>query len=368
MANTEHDLDTRLIHAGEPAPRIEGAVAMPVFQSATYLNGAEGRYHDVRYIRLNNTPNHVALHAKLATLEDAEAALVTASGMAAITSSLLAVLSAGDHLLVQDCLYGGTHAFITQDLPRLGIRHTFIDARAPESWERAREPRTRAIYVESMTNPLLQVGDLPAVVAFARRHGLVSLIDNTFTTPVNYRAAGNGFDLSLHSATKYLNGHSDVVAGAVIGRRDHVEAAKHKLKTLGLRVRQQNQSALALARFLETHPAVKRVHHPGLESHPDHARAMALFGGFAGTFSFELAGDAARADRFMSALRLPCVAPSLGGVDSLVTRPALTSHAGLTPDERARAGIPDALVRLSVGIEATQDLREDLRQALESSG
>jgi cystathionine beta-lyase/cystathionine gamma-synthase len=384
MATTKDRFDTRLIHAGEPQPRIEGAVTLPIFQSATYLNGGQGSYHDVRYIRLNNTPNHLALHAKLAALEDAEAALVTSSGMAAISSSLLSVLSTGDHLLVQDCLYGGTHSLVTQDLPRLGIHATFIDARAPSSWEKALQPRTRAIYVESLTNPLLQVADLPAVVAFARAHRLVSIIDNTFATPLNYPAAGRGFDLSVHSATKYLNGHSDLVAGAVIGSRQRVDAVKHRLdhwggtldphacfllqrglKTLGLRVRHQNQSALALATFLAGHPAVRRVHHPGLPSHPDHARARELFGGCAGTFSFELTGDAARADRFIQAVRLPQVAPSLGGVDSLITRPALTSHVGLSPQERERAGIPDGLVRLSVGLEDTEDLIADLAQALD---
>ena len=285
MATSKDRFDTRLIHAGEPEPRIEGAVTLPIFQSATYLQGAAGRYNDVRYIRLNNTPNHLVLHAKLAALEEAEAALVAGSGMAAISSCLLSVLSAGDHMLVQNCLYGGTHSLVTQDLPRLGIRHSFIDAHDPSSWERALDPRTRVIYVESLTNPLLQVGDLPAVVAFARAHGLVSIIDNTFATPLNYPAAGRGFDLSVHSATKYLNGHSDLVAGAVMGTRARVEAAKHRLdhwggtldphacfllhrglKTMGLRVRHQNQSALTLARFLAAHPAVRRVHHPGLES------------------------------------------------------------------------------------------------------
>jgi cystathionine beta-lyase/cystathionine gamma-synthase len=385
MAERDPRLDTQLIHAGEPRPRIAGAVAMPIFQSSTFeLAPSGGGYHDVRYIRLNNTPNHVALHEKLAAIERAEAALVTASGMAAISSALLAVLGSGDHLLVQECLYGGTHSLVVQDLPRLGIRHTFIDAADPAGWERALEPTTRAIYVESMTNPLLQVADHTRVVEFARAHRLVSLIDNTFATPVNFRAVERGFDLSLHSCTKYLNGHSDIVAGAVLGRAALVQATKHKLdhlggsldphacfllhrglKTMAVRVRHQNASALAIARFLEQHPAVRRVHHPGLESHPHHKRAQELFAGFGGTFSFELHGDVARADRFIAALELPVNAPSLGGVDSLVTRPALTSHAGLSAAERQRAGIADTLVRLSVGLEATEDLVADLARALQ---
>lgn len=383
MAIRSHRVDTKLIHAGEPVPRIAGAVAMPVFQSATFVYGGESSYHDVRYIRLSNTPNHLALHQKLAALEDGEAALVTGSGMAAISASLLSVLSAGDHLLVQDCLYGGTHELIGKDLARLGISSTVIDVDEAGGWERHLRPTTRAIYVEAITNPLLQVGDLEAVVEFARAHRLVSMIDNTFATPINFSAVARGFDLSIHSCTKYLNGHSDMVAGAVIGRAPQVEAVKHKLdhfggtldphacfllhrglKTLAVRVRHQNQSALQIARFLAGHPRVKKVHYPGLESHPRHARARELFGGFSGMVSFELDGDVAAADRFIARNTLAQCAPSLGGVDSLITRPATTSHAGLEPAERRRLGITDTLIRFSVGLEATEDLIEDLGAAL----
>lgn len=383
MANRSHRVDTKLIHAGEPVPRIAGAVAMPVFQSATFVYGGESSYHDVRYSRLNNTPNHLALHQKLASLEDGEAALVAGSGMAAISASLLSVLSAGDHLLVQDCLYGGTHELIGKDLARLGISSTVIDVDEAGGWERHLRPTTKAIYVESITNPLLQVGDLEAVVEFARAHRLVSMIDNTFATPINFSALARGFDLSIHSCTKYLNGHSDMVAGAVIGRARQVEAVKHKLdhlggtldphacfllhrglKTLAVRVRHQNQSALQIARFLAGHPRVKKVHYPGLESHPRHARARELFGGFGGMVSFELEGDVAAADRFIARNTLAQCAPSLGGVDSLVTRPATTSHVALEPAERRRLGITDTLIRFSVGLEATEDLIEDLGAAL----
>jgi cystathionine beta-lyase/cystathionine gamma-synthase len=250
-------------------------------------------------------------------------------------------------------------------------------------WERHLRPTTRAIYVEAITNPLLQVGDLEAVVEFARAHRLVSMIDNTFATPINFSALARGFDLSIHSCTKYLNGHSDMVAGAVIGRGPLVEAVKHKLdhfggtldphacfllhrglKTLAVRVRHQNQSALQIARFLAGHPRVKKVHYPGLESHPRHARARELFGGFGGMVSFELDGDVAAADRFIARNTLAQCAPSLGGVDSLITRPATTSHAGLEPAERRRLGITDTLIRFSVGLEATEDLIEDLGGAL----
>lgn len=379
--------DTKLIHAGEPEPRVFGAVAMPIFQSATFeVDAAEaghGYHHGARYIRLNNTPNHVALHRKLAALENAEAALVTASGMAAITASLLTVLASGDRLLAQRRLYGGTHGFLSQECALFEIGVDWIDAREPGSWERMLTPTTRAIYVEAMTNPLLEVCDLHAVVEFARAHGLVSMIDNTFATPVNFRPAEIGFDLSLHSCTKYMNGHDDIAAGAVIGPAHWIERIRQRLnhlggaldphaafllhrgmKTLGLRVRHQNESGLRIARFLAKHPGVSRVHYPGLESHPDHARAGKLFTGYGGTLSFDLAGGAAAAERFMAAAQLAIVAPSLGGVDTLVMRPAAFSHAGLSPEERASQGIDEGLVRLSVGLESVEDLLEDLDQAL----
>jgi len=380
---TSRRLDTQLIHAGEPEPRIEGAVVMPIFQSSTYEYTGASSYHDLKYIRLNNTPNHRVLHTKLAVLEGAEAALVTASGMAAVSTTLLALLSAGDHLLAQDCLYGGTHDFITRDFPSFGIAVDFVDADDPGSWRQKLRADTRAIYVETMSNPLLQVGDLDAAVRFAADHGLVSIVDNTFASPVNFRPPEHGFDLSIHSCTKYMNGHDDIVAGAVIGRADLVKTITHKLahlggsldphaafllhrglKTLAVRVRHQNQSALAIARFLEQHPAVRCVNYPGLESHPRHERARRLFGGFGGMLSFELRGGVEAAQRLLDRVELPISAPSLGGVESLITLPATTSHSGLSAEDRRRLGIGDGLVRLSVGIEAAEDLIDDLDQAL----
>jgi cystathionine beta-lyase/cystathionine gamma-synthase len=377
-------LDTKLIHAGEPQPRILGAVNMPIFQSANFEYENEADYHALKYIRLNNTPNHTALHDKLSALENAEAALVTASGMAAISTTLLTVLSAGDHLLIQDCLYGGTHDLITKDAGGFGIAYSFIDPEDPDSWKRQVRPNTKGIYVETMSNPLLQVPNLPAVVEFARSHRLVSMIDNTFASPVNFRPAELGFDLSLHSCTKYLNGHSDIVAGAIIGRRDLVQRIKHRLdhlgasldphaafllhrgmKTLALRVRFQNESALKIARFLEGHPEVDRVNYPGLESHGRHRAARELFDGFGGVMSFELKGSVEKAKQFMSRTTLPIRAPSLGGVETLLTRPVTTSHSGMSVEDRQRLGISDRLIRLSVGIEATEDLVQDFTTALE---
>ena len=383
MAKVYKHLETKLIHAGEPEPLINRAVSMPIFQSSTYEYTGETSYDDLRYIRLNNTPNHVALHQKLAALENAEAALVTASGMAVISTTLLTILSSGDHFLAQECLYGGTHDFITRDLVALGISFDFIGCDDPDSWKEQLRPNTKAIYVETMTNPLLQVADLKAVVEFARAHSLLSLIDNTFASPVNFRPPEWGFDLSLHSCTKYLNGHSDIVAGAVIGRADLIEKITHKLnhlggsldphacfllhrglKTLAVRVKYQNESALKIAQFLEKHPAVQNVNYPGLENHPRHQRARDLFDGFSGMLSFEPKGGVEAAERFIQHTTLPIVAPSLGGVETLITRPATTSHSGMSPKDRQTLGISDSLIRLSVGIEATEDIIEDFDQAL----
>jgi cystathionine beta-lyase/cystathionine gamma-synthase len=383
MPKTFRSLETKLIHAGEPEPRIGGAVAMPIFQSATFAYTGETSYHDLRYIRLNNTPNHIALGKKLAAIEGAEAAVVTASGMAAISTTLLTVLKAGDHLLAQRCLYGGTRDFVTADLPAMGVEVDFVDADDPRSWEPLVRPTTRAIYVETLTNPLVELGDLLGVVAFAKERRLTSIIDNTFASPVNFRPIERGFDLSLHSCSKYLNGHSDVVAGAVIGRASLIEAITHKLnhlggclnpdtcsllhrgmKTLALRVLAQSRSALALAEMLERHPAVSRVNYPGLASHPRHARAKEILDGFGGMLSFDLHGGAPAADRLLERLSIPIVAPSLGGVETLVIRPAVSSHAGIPVETRRRLGIADGLVRVSVGVEATADLLDDFKQAL----
>lgn len=375
-------VETKLVHAGEPRPRPEGAISMPVFQSSTYEYAGQDDYHALKYIRLNNTPNHAALHGKLAALEGAEAALVTSSGMAAISTTFLALLSAGDHILAHDGLYGGTYDLLTKDLPALGIRTTFVDASRPDTWAAHVTPKTRAFYVETITNPLLRVLALDDVVRFSRAHQLASIIDNTIATPILFRPIERGFDLAVHSATKYLNGHSDIVAGVVVGRGALVDAVKHKLdhfggaldphacfllhrglKTLALRVRYQSASALAIAQALEKHPAVNRVHYPGLASHPDHARARELLAGFGGMLGIELA-DAAAAEALMSRVTLAVYAPSLGGPETLVTRPATTSHAGMSAEARHRQGIADALVRVSVGLESTEDLVEDFTAAL----
>src|SRR5581483_4850866 len=292
------------------------------------------------------------------------------SGMAALTAILHTVLTAGDHVLAADCLYGGSHDFLSGHAESLGWTYTFVDPQAPETWAAAVRPNTRAFLVESIVNPLVRVPPLREVVAFARDHGLTSVVDNTFASPVNLRPLDLGFDLCWHSATKYLNGHSDLVAGCISGSAEWIERVRHTLnlyggtldphagfllarglKTLGLRVRAQNHNASTLAAYLDGHPSIAAVNYPGLPGHPDRAHAAGLLSGFGGMLSVRPAGGVEAAETLLKNLRIPYVAPSLGGVESLVTRPAVTSHGGMTPQARAAAGITDDLIRISCGIE-----------------
>ncbi|HEU5472345.1 MAG TPA: aminotransferase class I/II-fold pyridoxal phosphate-dependent enzyme [Actinophytocola sp.] len=376
-------IDTIAVHGGERRPGPEGSLVFPIYQGTVYTVEPGTGYHDMKYIRLNSTPSQAYLHEKLATLEGAEAALATASGMAAITTTLLTLLRPGDHALVSDCLYGGTHDFLTQKAAELGWSYTFVDPRRPETWAAARRPETRLFLVETITNPMIRVARLRDVVTFARQEGLTTVIDNTFASPVNFRPLSIGFDLVMHSATKYLNGHSDLVAGCVAGSAELVDRVRHTLnlyggsldphagfllarglKTLAVRVRAQNHNALTLARFLAEHPKVAEVHYPGLPTHPDHEHAARLLSGFGGMASFRLTGGVAAAEALFEALRIPYVAPSLGGVESLITRPAATSHAGMSAADRERIGITDDLIRLSIGIEDPADLTDDFDAAL----
>lgn len=379
----EGRMDTLAVHAGEPHPRIQGAVVPPIFPSTTYEYGGEASYGDVRYTRLSNTPNHAVVGAKIAALERTDAALVTASGMSAISSALLAMVGPGEHLLAQSDLYGGTHTFLAEHFPKLGRSVTFFPTQVAGGLETLARPETRAIYVESVSNPLLEIPDLPAIVELAKQRGIVSLIDNTFPSPVNFNPADLGFDLVLHSATKYLNGHTDVVAGVVAGSKARVEAIRglvnhlggtlgaqscyllnRGLKTLGVRVRAQGEGAMRLATALKEHSKVERVIYPGLPTHPQHSRAKEWFRGFGGMLSFVCRGDAASVDAALKKLKYAAVAPSLGGVETLVTRPATTSHSGMGTEARRRLGIKDTLVRVSVGLEDPVDLIRDFLGAL----
>ena len=375
--------DTRSVHAGEPIPRIEGAVALPIFQTATYTH--DDPEASPRYVRYNNSPNHEALHGKLAALAQTESALVTASGMAAISSALLSLLGAGDHLVAPRSLYGGTLDLFDDLLPQFDIGHTLVAEDTPEAWVAAVRSNTTVLYAESIANPLLEVPDLATMVDVADANDLVAVIDNTFASPVNLRPAELGFDVVLHSATKYLGGHSDLAAGVVAGPNDLLDGVRHttkllggmldphacfllhrSLKTLGVRVRQQNETAQAVAEALDHHDGVARVRYPGLPSPPDHDRVRALLNGFGGMVSFNLAPQS-QVDAFFDALSLPVRAPSLGGVETLITQPIHTSHKNVDPAVRDELRITERFVRLSVGLEGAEDLVDDITTALDAS-
>jgi cystathionine gamma-synthase/cystathionine gamma-lyase/cystathionine beta-lyase len=380
-------MDTVAVHGGERRPGPDGSLVFPIYQGTVYEVEPGTSYHDIKYIRLNSTPSQQYLHDKLAALEGAEAAVATSSGMAAVTTILLSLMRAGDHLLAGDCLYGGTHDFLTGRAADLGWSVSFVDAGRPETWAAARTERTKVFLVETITNPLMRVGRLDQVADFGRREGIVTVIDNTFASPVNFRPLDAGFDVVFHSATKYLGGHSDLVAGAVMGGAGMIERVRETLnlfggsldphagfllargiKTLALRVQAHNANALALARFLEDHPAVAAVNYPGLASHPDHAHADTLLSGFGGMLSLRLRGGEQAAQALVDAVTLAYAAPSLGGVETLITRPAATSHAGMSPEDRDRLGITADLVRISSGIEGIQDLIGDFDRALDKAG
>ncbi len=371
---------TRLVHGGEPEERVGGAIVPPIFQSATFEQVPGSGYHDGRYIRLSNTPGHDLIHDKMALICGTESALVASSGMAAITSTLLTLLGAGDTVVAQDKLYGGTESFLGGEVQRWGIAVDRIDACDPSSWGQPPEG-SRVLYCEAITNPTCRIGDLEALASWAREHGLVSVIDSTFATPALMRPVELGFDLEVHSATKALNGHGDVAAGLVAGRRELIERVKHCLdhlgghldanacfllhrgvRTLGLRVEKQCQNALEIARFLDGHRAVSAIHYPGLENHPDHHRCQQLLGGKGGgVLSFEVAAGTEEAERIATSMKLMATAPSLGGVETLIIRPASSSHAAVDPQVRLEMGVPDSLIRIACGIEDAEDLVEDLR-------
>ncbi len=382
-------LRTLAVHAGQSEG--DGVVA-PIHRSSTYLLGEPETFDDIRYIRLNNTPSQQAVERVIGALELGDA-LVTPSGTAAVHLSM-GLFEPGDHLLAPTRLYGGTRKLLDHLEKRSGIRTTYVDLAAPESWEAAREPNTRGFFFESIANPWMSVPDFDAIVAFCRAHDLTSIVDNTLATPVLIQPRALGVDVVVHSASKHLNGHSDVVAGAIIADAPRVLAMRrlaNKLgvcpdpqacyllqrgvKTLPLRVRAQCETAQAMAEMLAAHPRVARVNYPGLgasndtdsASHEYAARYMSA-GGTMLSFtpaSVDGQSDEEVAKRVVEALHYPVEAPSLGGVESLVTRPSTTSHAGLTAAYRQEIGIDDAMIRYSVGVEAAEDLLADLKSALD---
>jgi cystathionine beta-lyase/cystathionine gamma-synthase len=373
---------TSCVHAGGYQDQAVGAVATPIFHSSSY------RYSEDRvvcYPRYYNLPTQQAAAEKLAALEGGEDALVVGSGMAAIGGAFQALLKAGDHAVIQNNVYGGTYHFVTSRFERMGIDYTMVSGDRVEDFAAVVKPETRVIYFETPTNPLLAIVDIRAMVSLAKKSGALTIIDNTFASPINQNPLEYGIDVVTHSGTKYLGGHSDLCCGAMVGGRavmmDIASVAvdlgavlgafecsllERSLKTLGLRVKQQNRNGLELARFLADHPRVKQVHYPGLPSHPGHETAKEQMRGFGGMLSVELDGDPGMARRIVENLELFTHAVSLGGVESLVCFPCLTSHAKMPEKERRKLGISDTLLRISVGIEDSDDLIADFKQALES--
>ncbi len=372
---------TRAVHAGKRRELNFGGLNTPVFTSSAieYLNDSE-----VRYPRYFNTLNTLVVAEKLAALEETEAALVTSSGMSAISSVILGLLRPGDHIVLLEGLYGGTHAMVSAELRRLGMDCSFVGA-DPDAFRAALRPETRMVYIETPTNPLLTVLDLDAIAGLAASHGAWSVIDGTFATPVLQNPVRHGFDLVVHSGTKYLGGHSDLCCGAVAGSAELIEhlrghALMHggslnaqdcallerSLKTLDLRVRRQSANARALADLLDSDGRIARVYYPGLASHPGHAIAARQMDDFGGMLSFDLAPKLDPL-QFLRALRLIPCAVSLGGLETTVCQPVATSHEKMPPEERERLGIRPSLIRLSAGIEDIEDIAADLDQALSAA-
>lgn len=382
-------LSSKAVHAGT-GPRDARPVTTPIFQSSTFYADPEiysliqaGKAREpIFYTRYGN-PTRRAVEEKIAALEGAEDAVTFASGLSAATSVIMSHLKPGEGMITTLDIYGGTAGLFRNQLSRFGIEVIYTDMSRPDEVEKAIKPTTRLMFYESISNPLLKVLDIPAFADIAKRHNLLLVVDNTFATPINQRPLEFGADISLASASKYLNGHSDLIAGVVAGQRsilDPVWAAmrdlggsmeafsafllERGLKTLAVRVKAHNENALAVARFLENHPKVKRVFYPGLPSHPQHDMAKKMLSGFGGMVSFVIDGGDEATLRLMSSFNLIAEATSLGGVESLVSTPATTTHAGYSPDERLRMGVEPGFVRLSVGIEDTDDILEDLDQAL----
>ena len=376
---------TRAIH-GVPHPLAPGTpVSSPIVQSSTFAN-AIGSHDDVLYTRYGNNPNQVTIAQRLAMLEGAEAAIFLSSGMGATSLAHLAVLHPGDHLLASAWIYGGTRTLFDTEFRRMGIDVTYVDPSERRGWAGQIRKNTRAVFVETPTNPLARVLDLEPIAAVCRRHKLALLVDSSFASPFNYRALDHGADVVIHSATKYLNGHSDVIAGAVAGSATVVDEVtrlmrvwgqaidphcawlvERGMKTLAVRMERHNASGLTFARWASQQAGVTAVQYPGLEDHPDHAVATRTLTGYGGMVGLVLKGGAKGAERVLSRLTMVAHAPSFGGAESLVSEPRLTSHAKLSPAERAAQGIPDGFIRVSLGLEDVDDIIHDFDRALSGS-
>lgn len=369
---------TQSVHAGSEDNPTHKGVVTPIFPSSAY------DYEDLPatlYPRYFNTPNQIAVVKKIAALENAADGIILSSGMAAILTALFAMMKKGDHAIFQNDLYGGTYHAVVNELPRYGMEFTFVDGEDPISFEKAIRPETRVIYIETPSNPTLKITDIEAVAKIAKRNKILTIIDNTFASPVNQNPIDLGIDIVIHSGTKYIGGHSDLCCGVALASKELIAKilgsaihfggtldahtcwlVERSLKTIVLRVRQQNQNALLIAEYLKTNSSIGKVFYPGLTDHPGHAIAKAQMpGGFGGMLSFEVKADA---QQFMRKLKLIRRAVSLGGVESTISSPAKTSHAKMNAEEQEKIGVTQNLVRLSVGIEDVQDLIDDIKNAL----
>jgi cystathionine gamma-synthase len=395
-ANDAQGNSTRSVHGGTKRRKAFNSLNTPIVQTATYTFGDTQELIDFmerktwgdgddreEYGRYGN-PTVSAVERKLAALDSGEDAVLYASGMAAVTSLLLSILPSGAHVVMTDDCYRRTRQFCLTFLKRFGIETSVVHMGDYDALEAAIVPKkTRFIISESPTNPYLRIADLERIAELGKRHRVLTMIDSTFATPINQRPLEWGIDFVIHSATKYLSGHNDLLAGVVVGRADRIKALRDSrgvlggivdpqnaylldrgIKTLGVRVQQQNQTGLAVARFLESHLGIERVWYPGLASHPDHTIAVQQMNGFGGVVSFEVAGDLKTTSQFIDRLKIPYIAPSLGGVESLIEQPALMSYYEKTTEERLALGIKDNLVRFAIGIEDTNDILNDLDQAL----
>ncbi|WP_290700020.1 PLP-dependent aspartate aminotransferase family protein [Lacinutrix sp.] len=379
MSKKSLGLNTICAHVGEiKDEQFKGAVS-PIYLSSSY------EFLDVdvkRYPRYFNTPNQEYLSKKIAALEHKETAMIFGSGMAAISHMFLAFLKSGDHIVVQNTLYGGTSNFIREEFPKLNIEFTFTDGYKVEDFEAAIKPNTKLIHIETPSNPLLTITDIKAIADLAKQKSIVTSIDNTFASPVNQNPADFGIDLIMHSATKYFGGHSDICAGAIAGSKEHMDRIwnvsknlggslsdftvwmlERSMKTMGLRVKKQTKNAGKMAKWLNKNKAIKNVFYPGLKTHPEYKLAKVQMHGFGAMLSFELA-DGLDSEKFQKALNLIKASMSLAGVESTVLNPAKTSHALLSQEDRDKMGIGDGLIRFSVGIEEVKDLKVDIQQAI----
>ncbi|WP_298479936.1 PLP-dependent aspartate aminotransferase family protein [uncultured Maribacter sp.] len=379
MGNNYKGINTICTHVGELEDKqFKGAVS-PLYMSSSYA------FQDVdikRYPRYFNTPNQEALCVKIAALEHAESALIFGSGMAAVSTAVLAFLKAGDHVVLQRELYGGTYNLINEEFDRFGIEYSFVDGLDAKDFETKIKETTKVIYIETPSNPLLSIVDIAAIGKVAKKHGIISIIDNTFASPVNQNPIDFGIDVVIHSATKYMGGHSDICAGAVASSKENIARIFHlgknlggslsdytvwllerSLKTMGIRVKAQNENAMKMAKYLDSHKDIKKVYYPGLPSHNGHELAKSQMRGFGGMLSFEIK-EGFDAEKFQKELNLIKPSMSLAGVESTMLSPAQTSHSLLGKKERQKQGIAENLIRFSVGIEETEDLIEDINNAL----